>query len=69
MFTKLVVCPLSLKARISKCHLEVVVLSVIVCLECQEVTHAEGRNKKGNQKGLFCSYFLSLDVVYEVVES
>lgn len=67
-FTKLVVCSLILRACISKCHLEVVVLSLIICLECEEVTRAEGRNKKRNQEGWVWSWFFysSLDVVYEL---
>lgn len=60
-FTKLVVCSLILKACISKCHLEVVVLSLIICLECEEVTRAEGRNKKKEtKKGGFGAVFFSL---------
>lgn len=66
IFTKLVVCSHILKARISKCHLEVVVLCLIICLECEEMTHAEGRNKRGNEKGWVCSRFFPLDVVYEL---
>lgn len=67
-FTKLVVCSLILKARISKCHLEVVVLSLIICLECEEVTRAEGRNKKKETKkgGFGAVFFFSLDIVYEL---
>lgn len=67
MFTKLVVCSLILEARISKCHLGVVVLSLIICLECEEVMHAEGRTKKETKKGGFVACFFSpLDIVYEL---
>lgn len=58
MFSKLVVCSLILEVHISKCHLEVVALSLIICLECEEVTHVE--EEKRDQKKRFCSFFWML---------
>lgn len=49
MFTKLVVCSLIPEAHVSKCHLEVVAVSLIIYLEHKEVTHFEGGSGGGNE--------------------
>jgi len=53
MFTRLLVCSLILEAHRSECHLEVVALSLVICLECEEVARVEGGKKKKTEKSRF----------------
>lgn len=61
MSTKLVVCSLILKPHVSKCHLEVVALSLIICLEGEEMAHVKlGKETKKSSfvAGLCFCFFL-----------
>lgn len=63
MFTKLGEHPLILEVRISKLHLEVVTLSLIIYLECEEVMHVEGERKRRPKKAAIVDFAYAFSVI------
>ena len=50
-------CSLILEAHVSKCHLEVVALSLIIYLEYEEVTHVEEKKKETKKSRFVAGFF------------